>query len=149
MILTVSKKVTNIFYWCTGHQLVFSIDDLKAALGRRGPDSLGSKKVFLYSKTSSSIEEREIVSFTGGEEAKERDESCSQHVEEKNDYCIDTHGQTHVVENGFSMSNVVAELHFIGATLQLRGINPIVQPLMDTYGNIFVYNGMLTCLLMD
>ncbi|XP_050277526.1 uncharacterized protein LOC126719034 [Quercus robur] len=122
-------------------QLVFSIDDLKAALGRRGPDSLGSKKVFLYSKTSSSIEEREIVSFTGGEEAKERDESCSQRVEEKNDCCFDTHGQTHEVENGFSMSNVVAELHFIGATLQLRGINPIVQPLMDTYGNIFVYNG--------
>lgn len=122
-------------------QLVFSIDDLKAALGRRGPDSLGSKKVFLYSKTSSSIEEREIVSFTGGEEAKERDESCSQHVEEKNDCCFDTHGQTLEVENGFSMSNVVAELHFIGATLQLRGINPIVQPLMDTYGNIFVYNG--------
>ncbi|XP_030956926.1 asparagine synthetase domain-containing protein 1-like isoform X1 [Quercus lobata] len=122
-------------------QLVFSIDDLKAALGRRGPDSLGSKKVFLYSKTSSSIEEREIVSFTGGEEAKERDESCSQRVEEKNDCCFDTHGQTREVENGFSMSNVVAELHFIGATLQLRGINPIVQPLMDTYGNIFVYNG--------
>ncbi|KAF3945148.1 hypothetical protein CMV_028454 [Castanea mollissima] len=100
-------------------QLVFSIDDLKAALGRRGPDSLGSKKVFLYSKTSSSVEKQEIVSFTGGEEAKERDESCSQHVEEENGCCFDTHGQTR----------------------ELRGINPIVQPLMDTYGNIFVYNG--------
>ncbi|KAM3706978.1 hypothetical protein ACJW31_03G191100 [Castanea mollissima] len=122
-------------------QLVFSIDDLKAALGRRGPDSLGSKKVFLYSKTSSSVEKQEIVSFTGGEEAKERDESCSQHVEEENGCCFDTHGQTREVENGFSMFKVVAELHFLGATLQLRGINPIVQPLMDTYGNIFVYNG--------
>lgn len=138
--------MTNIFYWCTVHQLVFLIDDLKAALGRRGPDSFGSKKVFLYSKISSSIEEREIVSFTGGDEAKERDESCSQHVEEKNGCCFDTHGQTREVENGFCMSKVVAELHFLGATLQLRGINPIVQPLMDTYGNIFVYNGMLTCL---
>ncbi|GMY25837.1 asparagine synthetase domain-containing protein 1-like isoform X1 [Fagus crenata] len=109
---------------------VILIDDLKAALRRRGPDSLGSKKVLLYSKTLSSVEERGIISFIDGEEAKEGDESYSQHVEKKSDCCFDAHGQTHE-----------AELHFIGATLQLRGINPIVQPLIDTYGNILVYNG--------
>lgn len=119
------------------HQQVILIDDLKAALRRRGPDSLGSKKVLLYSKTSSSVEERGIISFIDGEEAKEGDESYSQHVEKKSDCCFDAHGQTHE-----------AELHFIGATLQLRGINPIVQPLIDTYGNILVYNGKLTSLCM-
>ncbi|KAJ8548026.1 hypothetical protein K7X08_021262 [Anisodus acutangulus] len=32
-------------------------------------------------------------------------------------------------------------LQFIGTTLQLRGINPIVQSLVDVPGNILVYNG--------
>lgn len=36
-----------------------------------------------------------------------------------------------------------AKLHFFGATLQLRGINPLVQPLVDASGNFLVYNGIL------
>lgn len=130
------------------HQLLFSIDDLKAALRRRGPDSLGNKKVFLCSKTSSSAEEGQIISFVDEEEAKERGEGklYLQHLENKNDCLFDSNGQTHELENCFSMPKFVAELHFIGATLQLRGINPIVQPLMDTSGNILAYNGMFTCL---
>ncbi|KAE8023129.1 hypothetical protein FH972_008872 [Carpinus fangiana] len=122
-------------------QLLFSIDDLKAALQRRGPDSLGSKKVFLCSKTSCSATERQIISFVEEEEAKERGELYLQHLENKNVCLFDSNGQAHELENCFSMRKFVAELHFIGATLQLRGVNPIVQPLMDTSRNILVYNG--------
>ena len=82
---------------------MFSVDDLKAALRRRGPDILGCKKIFLHPDVS-------------GEECVEL--RC----------CGDQ-------SNG--------ELHFIGATLQLRGINPITQPLVDEFGNILVYNGRI------
>lgn len=85
----------------------FSVDDLKTALGRRGPDNLGCKKVFLHPTVS-------------GEEC----------VELR--YCGDKCDCTFFA-NG--------ELHFIGATLQLRGVNPITQPLVDESGNILVYNG--------
>lgn len=83
------------------------MDDLKAALGRRGPDSLGCKKIFLHPTVSG--------------------EDC---VELR--YCGDKCDCTFFA-NG--------ELHFIGATLQLRGVNPITQPLVDESGNILVYNG--------
>jgi asparagine synthetase B (glutamine-hydrolysing) len=69
-------------------QLVISLDDLKKALRRRGPDSLGVKKVNLPYNDGS---------------------------------------------NG--------ELCFIGATLQLRGTLPLVQPLVDASRNILLYNG--------
>ncbi|KAJ0038562.1 hypothetical protein Pint_23505 [Pistacia integerrima] len=90
-------------------ELVFSVDDLKATLRRRGPDSLGCKKVFLYSNTSTSLQEQELVSVT--------------------EDCIST------------SVNYRVELLFIGATLQLRGLNPIRQPLQDSSINILVYNG--------
>lgn len=35
------------------------------------------------------------------------------------------------------------ELHFIGSTLQLRGTSPIIQPLVDSSGNILAYNGVV------
>ena len=38
----------------------------------------------------------------------------------------------------------VADLYFFGATLQLRGVNPISQPLVDTSGNLLVYNGIIS-----
>ncbi|KAF5449509.1 hypothetical protein F2P56_029947 [Juglans regia] len=120
-------------------QLVFSIDDLKAALRGRGPDSLSSKKVFLYSNTSSTVEEQEIISFIEGEEEKERDLAYLQRFEKKNKCLFGADGEAHELENGFP--KFAAELHFVGATLQLRGINPIVQPLVDISGNILVYNG--------
>ncbi|KAF8378576.1 hypothetical protein HHK36_029921 [Tetracentron sinense] len=100
------------------HSLL-SIDDLKAALLRRGPDGLGSQKVFLHFRSSCSVEKEESLSLLNGEEGNKREKSY----------------------NGFSVTKSVAELHFIGATLQLRGITPIFQPLVDTYGNILVYNG--------
>ncbi|XP_041013264.1 asparagine synthetase domain-containing protein 1 isoform X1 [Juglans microcarpa x Juglans regia] len=120
-------------------QLVFSIDDLKAALRGRGPDSLRSKKVFLYPNTSSTVEEQEIISFIEGEEEKERDLAYLQRFEKKNKCLFGADGEAHELENGFP--KFAAELHFVGATLQLRGINPIVQPLVDISGNILVYNG--------
>ncbi|MCH96360.1 asparagine synthetase domain-containing protein 1-like [Trifolium medium] len=67
--------------------LVISLDDLKEALRRRGPDSLGVKKV------------------------------------------------------NFPHNDGNGELCFIGATLQLRGTLPLVQPLVDASRNILLYNG--------
>ncbi|XP_052736167.1 uncharacterized protein LOC108320630 isoform X2 [Vigna angularis] len=90
-------------------KLLFSLDDLKAALRRRGPDSECAKKLILQS------EENLISSFTDdGVSSSERDNADGIHT---------------------------AKLHFFGATLQLRGINPLIQPLVDASGNVLVYNG--------
>ncbi|KAL7196010.1 hypothetical protein ACSBR1_036108 [Camellia fascicularis] len=45
-----------------------------------------------------------------------------------------------MLDNDFDKPKCVAELFFLGATLQLRGINPIIQPLVDASGNILVYD---------
>ncbi|KAK7368331.1 hypothetical protein VNO80_10356 [Phaseolus coccineus] len=90
-------------------KLLFSFDDLKAALRRRGPDSVCAKKLLLQS------EENLISSFSDdGVSSSERDNADGIHT---------------------------AKLHFFGAALQLRGIKPLIQPLVDTLGNILVYNG--------
>lgn len=86
------------------------MDDLKAALRRRGPDSLGSKKLLLHSNNPTSIDDRQIFS---------------------------------VIEDRSSSLNGKAELLFIGATLQLRGLYPIFQPFLDSSRNILVYNGKI------
>ncbi|KZV50222.1 asparagine synthetase domain-containing protein 1 [Dorcoceras hygrometricum] len=88
-----------------------SEDDIKTALQRRGPDSLGTIDVCLGSKCFS--------------------ESCAAEsfVEDKG-----------LVENGAGRG-FSGILRFIGATLQLRGVNPVVQPLTDASGNVLVYNG--------
>ncbi|XP_052206075.1 uncharacterized protein LOC127810572 isoform X2 [Diospyros lotus] len=119
-------------------QPLFSLDDLKAALWRRGPDSLGSKKVVLRSKISSSAEGHDILSLAEGEEAINSDlQFCSNSC-----YCSSSVSEEPCkVGNGLDRSKCIAELHFIGATLQLRGVTPINQPLVDTSGNILVYNG--------
>ncbi|GAV61443.1 Asn_synthase domain-containing protein/GATase_7 domain-containing protein [Cephalotus follicularis] len=96
------------------HRLDVSVDDIKATLQRRGPDSLGSKKLFLkWNKSWSSVEEKEILCMIEGS----------------------------VSENGSTARHSIAELQFIGATLQLRGVYPISQPLVDAFGNILAYNG--------
>ena len=89
-------------------QLLFSLDDLKEALRRRGPDSFGAKKVLLQL-----LGQNGVSSFTVEEDG------------DAADGAIET-----------------AKLHFFGATLQLRGINPLVQPLTDASGNVLVYNGI-------
>ncbi|XP_030484760.2 uncharacterized protein LOC115701178 isoform X1 [Cannabis sativa] len=113
-------------------QLGFDIDDLEAALRRRGPDSLGTRKLFLQQRISSS-ENPEIVSFIDGEEQCGDDEGFSFDL---------ANGRTEKQQSGFTVGHdSFAELHFFGATLQLRGVSPIVQPLIDSSGNILVYNG--------
>ncbi|XP_073144693.1 uncharacterized protein [Henckelia pumila] len=95
-------------------QPLFSEDDIKIALQRRGPDSLGTKDVYLGSKCFSEGRENCVV------ESLVEDEG--------------------LVENGVGRG-FLGELRFIGATLQLRGVNPVVQPLTDASGNVLVYNG--------
>ncbi|KAJ8570023.1 hypothetical protein K7X08_006600 [Anisodus acutangulus] len=102
-------------------QTLFSVDDIKAVLRRRGPDSLGCKKVLLRSVVSSLCGgEQDVVAFVEDEDSS-KGEAC--HM------------------GGGVSKEFIRELQFIGATLQLRGINPIVQPLVDVSGNILVYNG--------
>ncbi|KAI3976704.1 hypothetical protein MKX01_008562 [Papaver californicum] len=101
----------------------FSVEGLKAALQRRGPDHLGSKKLFLQIK-SESFFNVELVS----EMVMSTDTTITSSYELKQDNSIDG-------------TNSVAELCFFGAELQLRGISPVFQPLVDASGNILVYNG--------
>ncbi|KAI3763695.1 hypothetical protein L2E82_13689 [Cichorium intybus] len=92
--------------------ILFSVDDIKTALRRRGPDSLGSKSIFLHTD-----DERTLQSAL--EEEKEP-------IKESNRVLNYT---------------LFGKLIFVGATLQLRGVYPITQPLVDKSGNILVYNG--------
>ncbi|XP_021636413.2 uncharacterized protein LOC110632482 isoform X2 [Hevea brasiliensis] len=96
---------------------VFSVDDLEAALRRRGPDSLGSKKVIISSK------DQELFSAIEDEDGGAKLLDCA-------------NGET-CLQVPYSMG----QLHFIGATLQLRGRTPVTQPLVDYSGNILIYNG--------
>ncbi|KAK2967786.1 hypothetical protein RJ640_008006 [Escallonia rubra] len=116
-----------VFHAPPSDQLLFSVDETKAALRRRGPDSLGCKNVVLHYKNSSSVEEQNIVSSIEQEEA-------------TGDCLSSTSGETCKADNGFGI-NSLGHLYFVGATLQLRGMDPVVQPLMDAFGNILVYNG--------
>lgn len=90
---------------CMWAQVYVDIDDTKAALRRRGPDSLGIKNVFLW---PSNLDSQSVVS--------ESDEMAKMSC---------------------------GKLEFIGATLQLRGSTRITQPLVDSFGNVLVYNGMV------
>ncbi|KAK1413723.1 hypothetical protein QVD17_35501 [Tagetes erecta] len=95
--------------------ILFSVDDIKAALRKRGPDSLGSKSISLHAHEGgilrSSMEGEEPASLS------------------------------HPKDNFVLNDSLVGKLLFIGATLQLRGVFPITQPLVDKSGNILVYNG--------
>lgn len=59
-----------------------------------------------------------------------------------NDDSTSTFEVVSTIDVGATTTKSVAELHFLGATLQLRGVTPVHQPLVDTKGNILVYNGM-------
>ncbi|XP_062203448.1 uncharacterized protein LOC133905704 [Phragmites australis] len=82
-----------------------SVDELKEALRRRGPDSLGCKRLQLCADGTI----LGVYGCNGGEE--------------------DIGGTG------------VAELFFIGATLHLRGAEPVAQPLVSPSGSVLVYNG--------
>ncbi|OVA00814.1 Class II glutamine amidotransferase domain [Macleaya cordata] len=121
------------------HHPKFSVEDLEAVLQRRGPDHLGSKKVFLQLKTSSYFEKENNESFLNVEEVTESVKSHFLFPQTKTD-CISSANEV-TQDNGFIAVNSVAELHFLGSVLQLRGITPVYQPLVDASGNILVYNG--------
>ncbi|KAJ6844800.1 asparagine synthetase domain-containing protein 1-like isoform X1 [Iris pallida] len=115
-----------------GHEQPLLLDDLKTVLQRRGPDSLGFRKVFLLSKCTKSKEKKDS-----------EEEGCLQIKDNVKRACIissvDPVGAHDIV--GTIENRCDAEVEFLGATLQLRGISPVVQPLMDNLGNILVYNG--------
>ncbi|XP_057494290.1 uncharacterized protein LOC130779615 isoform X2 [Actinidia eriantha] len=127
-----------MIYLFMAHQPLLSIDDIKEALRRRGPDSLGSKKVFLHSEISYAAEVQDIASRIQIEEMTKSD--LQYHTETS--ICISSASdEPFLVEEVRDKPKCIAELYFIGATLQLRGRNPIIQPLADTSGNILIYNG--------
>ncbi|MCL7048435.1 hypothetical protein MKW94_003047 [Papaver nudicaule] len=104
----------------------FSVEGLKEALQRRGPDHLGSKKLHLHTKTSTCSEkDKNVESLLDVEQEIEITSS----YEVKQDNGLD------------GIDSVAAELQFFGAELQLRGTSPVFQPLVDASGNILVYNG--------
>uniref|UniRef100_A0A0E0MNW8 Asparagine synthetase domain-containing protein n=1 Tax=Oryza punctata TaxID=4537 RepID=A0A0E0MNW8_ORYPU len=82
-----------------------TVDELKAALRRRGPDSLGCERLRVRADGT-------ILGRDG----------CDCGVGDGGDV-----GDT--------------ELCFIGATLQLRGAEPISQPMVGQSGSVLVYNG--------
>lgn len=129
-----------------GHQLLLSLDDLKEALRRRGPDSLGSKRLLLHSKSSSLINKQETVTSIEEEVTIDTENS---YLAKENFSSLFQNGGTPVEEKTFGIHSFVGELLFLGATLQLRGVSPIVQPLVDKFGNILVYNGASILTGMD
>lgn len=108
-------------------QFTFTIDDLKAVLRRRGPDSLGTKKVFLE------VKDAQVCSCVARDEDVENELSCLQ----------DMHSIAHCAngEAEIGVNQSVAAMCFFGAVLQLRGTKPVAQPFVDASGNILIYNG--------
>ncbi|KAJ0634454.1 putative asparagine synthase, rossmann-like alpha/beta/alpha sandwich, nucleophile aminohydrolase [Helianthus annuus] len=94
---------------------LFSVDDIKAALRKRGPDSLGSKSISLH------VHDGRIIRSS---------------VEEEEPTILSNSNVDIDLNNG-----LVGNFLFVGATLQLRGVHPITQPLVDKSGNVLVYNG--------
>ncbi|XP_018478323.2 uncharacterized protein LOC108849272 [Raphanus sativus] len=95
-------------------RLQFSVEDVKSALSQRGPDSVGQYKILLQPTCA-----QEPLTTLSVSEA--------------------TEATSNNLEN--TTTTASAELHFIGSTLQLRGTNPIIQPLVDSSRNILTYNG--------
>lgn len=110
---------------------------------RRGPDSLGGVKVFISSKSSSHGEENLFECFIVRVDDGDAFENQNDRYKMENSCFCSENGLVLQSENSHSDPTSVAELYLIGATLQLRGLNPIVQPLMDASRNILVYNGKL------
>ncbi|KAL6847334.1 hypothetical protein ACP4OV_023187 [Aristida adscensionis] len=93
----------------SGEESGVSVEEIEEALRRRGPDSLGCRRLQLCADGS-------VRGCSG-----EGDDGCR------------------VVDGDGTMA--VAELCFVGATLHLRGVEPVVQPLVAPTGSVLVYNG--------
>ncbi|PKU81136.1 asparagine synthetase domain-containing protein 1 [Dendrobium catenatum] len=118
--------------------VLVTIDNLKAALQRRGPDSLGSRKVLIQLEHGNLVEK--AGTFFDDQVDKSRDTFlCSgKTVNCRISSALETVGTQYVGVNGMKS---IAQLDFIGAMLQLRGLSPVPQPLEDASGNLLVYNG--------
>ncbi|EPS66201.1 hypothetical protein M569_08576, partial [Genlisea aurea] len=93
---------------------LFSEEDLKASLLRRGPDSIGTGIICLHTSVSS---------------------------DERNDFVLQSRLAGEEDEAIEPERELRGELILIGATLQLRGLAPVAQPLTDAVQNVLVYNG--------
>ncbi|KAK7251940.1 hypothetical protein RIF29_35566 [Crotalaria pallida] len=116
-------------------KLLFTFEDIKAALRRRGPDSVGVKKVLLRCGVSEKSDC--ISSFLEDDDVVRELQSvlCAGNAGD-----IGERGAT--VGDDFGIPKpAAAELCFVGAILQLRGVDPLVQPLVDASGNVLIYNG--------
>ncbi|KAL0926605.1 hypothetical protein M5K25_002844 [Dendrobium thyrsiflorum] len=118
--------------------VLVTIDNLKAALQRRGPDSLGTRKVLIQLEYGNLVEN--AGTFFDDQVDKSRDPFlCSgKTVNCRISSALETVGTQYVGVNGMKS---IAQLDFIGAMLQLRGLSPVSQPLEDASGNLLVYNG--------
>lgn len=110
--------------------IALTIDGLKAALRRRGPDSLGTKKVLLGPKDAAGTL---VLPYVVPDEEVESRSFCF--------HALDGHKTLADGGNEFGMAQSIAEMYFIGSVLQLRGTKPVVQPLVDASENVLVYNG--------
>lgn len=111
--------------------VLLTIDDLKTALLRRGPDHLSSRRVIVHSGSGNSVE-------TSVDQV---DRSQSPRCSGKTAKSIASPLETCVQDVGIDEMQSTAQLDFIGAMLQLRGLVPVSQPLEDASGNVLVYNG--------
>ncbi|CAI0463164.1 unnamed protein product [Linum tenue] len=124
----------------------FSVDDLKSALRQRGPDSLGSKKVRLIVRSSqgnfpieeANQEEDLVISVLerSGEFGEQEYSTCLRNFAREE---VTTTTESFKLGKDGHCSD--GELQFIGATLQLRGRSRVMQPFLDSSGNVLVFNG--------
>lgn len=93
-------------------------------------------KVFISLKLSNHCEEQRLECFTERVDGGDAFENQYDQYKTENGWIPQS-------QNGCSSPIFGAEFYLLGAALQLRGLNPIVQPLMDVSRNILVYNGKL------
>lgn len=117
------------------HEAARLIDDLKAALRRRGPDSLGYRKIYLRSKSSNSVDKED--------EDEDKEEALCLQIKDNVRDCIISSAKLASTSDADHREGLRfdAEIELLGATLQLRGLSRVFQPLEDVSGNFLVYNG--------
>ncbi|XP_024535743.1 asparagine synthetase domain-containing protein 1 [Selaginella moellendorffii] len=112
------------------------LEDLLAALRRRGPDSFGVRTVRLGTGKIEQLERDLQISSEFWEAGDCGDDWQHQTGSKIQDERVDEQdGKIYVPQEAF------ATLEFAGTTLQLRGSHRVCQPLRDSDGNILVYNG--------
>ncbi|OAE20355.1 hypothetical protein AXG93_209s1230 [Marchantia polymorpha subsp. ruderalis] len=121
-------------------------EDLCNGLKRRGPDHIGGQVLHLSPpiqnlEKSESTEHPHPHPTTRNEPQTGTLIDCTSNAENpppvatpEGDIAVD------LGRCGLSESTGGARLQFVGATLQLRGDKPVQQPLLDSVGNVLVYN---------